>query len=405
MFELLKKEDLRKKVKSKRGRYGYLKEKILILAPWIYEQLECSKNRRITVKARDVAKELNLENKADTTIYAGLRFLLYFEGIDVGIRNNGNENLFEMKKLEGGEGFPQSIINTFDNLELDGWYIKRDNNDLKFKHSLKKEYNNENKVNIYILESEGDIYFDRRNFTEEQALQFVKFMSSKDMRAPDVVYNTPINIVLNDKYLDNRGYFDIEFDLDKIGREFRIVRSENCEDGGSEFIATSIYGKECSVYEYDVDGVIKGCSIFSIMRNFNSALMVEKVPERIEILKKIMPELKIPKKNNKNIALIEGKRLIICNSIGTFHLSLVDGTLHKIYGDWKEEVEKIEKKIIGRGTKYICVGPIYNGKENLIIFNGKRYDVDRTTGAIIAKMIMLLEEKYPDKLTESQVKF
>lgn len=389
MFEFIDKENIRKKAKLKRERYGYLKEKALKLVPWINEKLEEAKFRDITARAKDIAKELGLENKSDTTLYSGLRFLLFFEGIDVSIKNNGKENFFEMKKLEGtrGEGFPPSILNTFDNLELDGWYIKRDYNYLKIRHNIKKDYNKDTRTEIYILESEGDIYFDRRNFTEEQALEFVKYMSGKDVRAPDVIYNTPINIVLNEEYLANRRYFEIEFDLDKVGTEFRIVRG-----AGDEFTVTSIYGKECNVFEYDIDEVIKGCSIYSIMRNFNRATMIEKVPGRIDVLKKIIPEIRA---QGKNAVMIDGKKLIISNSTGTFHLSLLDGTLHKIY-DNRDNVRN--------RNKYICVGPIYNGKENLIIYNGVKYELDRTTGAILSKTLMLLEEKYPDRLTETQVK-
>jgi hypothetical protein len=360
----------------------------LKLVPWINEKLEEAKFREIKARARDVAKEIGLENKSDTTIYTGLRFVLFFEGIDVSITNDGRENFLVIKKLEGtrGEGFPPSIIKTFDNLELDGWYIKRENNYLNFRHSIRKEYNKELGSEIYTLESEGDINFDRRNFTEEQALEFVKFMSGKDFRAPDVIYNTPINIVLNDQYLESRRSYEIDFDIDKVGREFRIVRGV-----GDEFIITSIYGKECGAFEYEIDEVIKGCSIYSIMRNFNRATMAEKVPERIEVLKKIIPDIKI---QGKNSLLIEGKKVIISNSIGTFHLSLLDGTLHKIY----------DKGIVRNRNKYICVGPIYGGKENFVVFNGIKYELDRTTGTILAKMLMLLEEKYPDRSTEAQVK-
>lgn len=376
MLPLVEKEDISPRKKSKRERYGYLRAKTEKLVPWIYERLGDSSNYHgeINMRARDVAKDIGLENKSDAAIYAGLRFVLFFEGISVCIRNNGEENFLIMRRVDMRDGVSPSIIKTLDNMELDGWQIKRDNDYLTFKHSIRR-----GAKGIYILESEGNIYFDRRNLTEEQALDFVRYMSSKELRAPDVVYNTPINIILTDEYLNNRYRHDY-FDVNKVGKEFRITKS------GSEFLVTSIYGKECTIYQFEMDSLVKGCSVYSIMSNFDRALMIEKIPERVGILKKILPEIK-----TKYMVMIKGHKLVIVNSIGTFHLSLADGTLHKIYD---------EK---GDGNKYICVGPIYGDKENIIIYNGIKYEVDRVTGTILSKMMMLLEEKYPDDSTRRQV--
>ena len=121
--------------------------------------------------------------------------------------------------------------------------------------------------------------------------------------------------------------------------------------------------------------------------------MYEKTPERIEILKKILPELR-----TKNSAIIKNHDLIIINSSGTFMISLSDGTLHKIYG-FESILSEYDSKY---DSKYICVGPIGN-VENFIIFNGYRYKIDRVMGVILAKAVMLLEEKYPDERTLSQI--
>jgi len=383
---LIEKEDIRKKKKSKRKKYAYLKGKVLKLVPWIYSEIdridrEGNWRRAITMRTRDVAKDLGLENKSDAAIYSWLRFLLYYEGIGVHIKNNGKENFFTMRKLDGfgGEGFPQSMLKTFNNMDLDGWYIKRQRDFLTVKHSIRKEFNKDIGW-TYILESDGNIYFDRRNLTEEQAIEFAKYLSGKDYHAPDFVYLTPVNVVLTDEYLRNR-YRNDNFDADKVGREFRVVKS------GDDFIVTSIYGKESEIREFDVDSLIKGCNVYSILSAFTNIINVERVPERIEILKKILPGIK-----SKNVVVLQGKKLIITNSIGTFQISLIDGTLHKIYAPERKQ-----------GPKYICVGSVHNGTGGFIIHNGHKYGIDRVTDTILSKMNMLLEEKYPDEITRRQI--
>ena len=384
IIPLIDKEDIRKKARSKRGRYSYLKEKVEKLVPWLYEQIE-DKIRfgEITVRARDVAKEIGLEKKSDVALYSGLRFTLFFEGLSLGMTNDGNENFFKIRKVESQDGFPPSILKTLDNLELDGWRIKRNYDYMYFSHVLKEERNG-----TYILESDGNIFFDRRSLTEEQAFEFVKYMSSKDLRAPDFVYLTPINVVLTDRYLANCVRYT-DFDVNKIGREFRIIKSDE------GFIVTSIYGRECSIGEFEIDSLIKGCSLYGIMSCFDRVLLEEKIPERIGLLKKVIPEIE-KRLKTENTAMIDGKKLVIVNNIGIFHLSLADGTLHKVYNIDGENGEDIYK------YKYICVGPI-GGKQNSIIYNGTRYDIDRTMGVILSKMNMLLLEKYPDAQTRDQI--
>lgn len=384
IIPLIEKGDIRKKKRSKRERYGYLKEKVEKLVPWLYQQIEDKSSfGEITVRARDVAKEIGLENKSDVALYSGLRFTLFFEGLSLGMTNNGKENFFEIRKVESQDGFPPSILKSLDNLELDGWRIRRNCDYMHFSHTLKEEKNG-----TYILESDGNIFFDRRSLTEEQALEFVKYISGRDLRAPDFVYLTPINVVLTDRYLIN-CMRNTDFDVNKVGREFRIVKSD---DG---FTVTSIYGRECSIREFEMDELIKGCSLYGIMSCFDRVLLEEKIPERIDVLKKIIPEIE-KRLKTENTVMIDGKKLVIVNGIGIFHLSLVDGTLHKMYTIDGENGEDVCK------YKYICVGPI-GGKQNSIIYNGTRYDIDRTTGAILSKMNMLLLEKYPDTHTRDQI--
>lgn len=387
LIPLINKEDVRKKARSKRERYSYLKQKVENLVPWLYQQIDDkSKFGEITVRSRDVAKEIGLENKSDSALYSGLRFTLFFEGLTLGMVNNGKENLFKIRKVGSRDGFPPSILKTLDNLELDGWQIKRNYDYMYFNHSLREDMNG-----TYILESKGNIFFDRRSLTEEQALEFVKYMSSKDLRAPDFIYLTPINVVLTDRYLAN-CIRHCDFDVNKIGREFRIVKSDD-----SGFTVISIYGKECFIREFEMDSLIKGCSLYGIMSSFDKTLLEEKIPERVDILKKVLPDIE-KRLNTENTVMIDmgKKRLVIVNSIGIFHLSLADGTLQKIYSIDGENGEDIYK------YKYICVGPI-GGRQNSVIYNGARYDIDRTTGTILSKMNMLLQEKYPDARTRDQI--
>lgn len=386
MLQPVDTHEVLKRKKAKKERYGLIKERVRNLTSWIDEKAELSGwKREVNVRARDIAKELGLEDKSDIAIYSGLRFVLFFEGYSVAIKNVGRENYLIIKEIVrfGTECLPPSVVKTFDNMELDGWYIKRNSDSLGFKHTIRRYDDKEHKgENIYILESDGDIFFDRRNLTEDQATQFAKYMSSSGFSAPDFVYLTPLNVVLTDDFL-NTNYRYNNIDFNKIGREFRIVKSEG-ERGGREFTVTSIYGKECTIMEHELDVIIKGCSTYSMLNGFDKAMQIERVPQRIEILKIVIPSIK-----TRHSAMIGDNKLIIVNSIGTFHLSLIDGTLHKVYK--------------GDSRKYICVGPSGNAKNNYIIHNGAKHEIDRTTGTILAKAMMLLQEKYPDDTTIRQV--
>ena len=392
MIPLVDKEDM---IKSKRvfsklknNKYGHMKKKVLGLVSDFFEKMAEEASGEIVVGMKEIVGRLGLVDRSNMAVYAGLRYLLFFEGINVSIKNDGKEDSLIMKPIIGwGHGLPGSMLKTFENMELDGWYIRRGDFGIYFKHSIRKNTHKDCYGNdTYMLESDGNIYFDRRDLTEEQAISFAKYMSGKNVRAPDLVYLTPINLVIPEDYIQGlRGYMDI--DLDKIGREFRIVRSGD----GPEFIAVSIYGKECTIYEHDIDEMIKGCSIRRILYSFDQALMIEKAPERVDILKRILPEIK-----TKYTAVIKNYILIIVNSSGTFHISLTDGTLHKIYG----ETFDIDK---GKKSKYVCVGP-RGDAENFIVLNGVKYKIDRIMGAILSKTVMLLEEKYPDQRTISQIR-
>lgn len=378
MIPLVDKNDMIKSkrvlTKSKNVKYGYMKKNVQELASKIRDAIEHRAERDAYLKTREVAKEFGISDRSDATIYAGLRYLLFFEGFNVSTKFNGKEEILRVFPINGsGYGLSKSFIAAYDKMELDGWYLKRGYDRLTAKYSIRKnDHKDSNGKDTYTLESEGDITFDRRDLTEEQAIDFVKYMSSGAVQMPDVVSLTPINLVIPEK---NSIIFS---DFDKLGREFRIVGNGNV----AEFTVMSIYGKEGLAFEHDIDSMIKGCSINGLLRSFEHALLVEKVPERIKILKKLLPEIK-----TKYSAVIENRRLLITNSVGTFQLSLVDGTLHKV----SETV-----------YKYICVGQ-RGDAENSIVIDGKNYKIDRIMATIISKAVMLLKEKYPDARTISQI--
>lgn len=379
-IQLLDKDVVKPKEKSKSRKFSVLRKKIedKKLVSWIYDNISHDKNHKefIMVKAVDLAKELELTDKSNATIAVGLRYLLFFEGIDVHTTIMGGHDIIEFKKLGYRYGLPRLALQEYDKMNLDGWYIKRNNEKLICRHSLKEDLKND----FYILESEGNVFFDNRSLTDKQAIDFVKYLSSQSTQAPDIIYNTPINIVIPDNYYGWRySSRELEINLAGTGREFRITGISN-----GEFRVMSIYGKEFTIHEYDIDEIVKRCSISAVLNGLDRALMEEKIPGRIEILKKIIPGVK-----TNNTVIIEGKKLAIVNSVGTFHLSLADGTLHKIFE--------------GGVNRYICVGPIYGSSEDAIIQNGIKYEIDKTTGSILSKMVMLLKEKYPDELTRKQV--
>lgn len=69
-----------------------MKKQALELASKIYADIEKNGVNEINLMVTDVAQELGIVGKSNTTIYAGLRYLLFFEGIDVSIRNDGKRD-------------------------------------------------------------------------------------------------------------------------------------------------------------------------------------------------------------------------------------------------------------------------------------------------------------------------
>lgn len=386
---------LKKRMKTKKRRYEDIRKKVeeKKFVDLIYQKLgefEDNYYRNTKIKTRDVGIALGLERKSNSALYSGLRYVLFHEGISVRLEIDESEKdlrdlMFVFARVSN-EKLPKYILSKLDSRDLDGWKIRRNNDYLDFRCKIIKDISGSGS-GMYILESSGNIFFDRRLIREEQALTFIRHMCNEYNNLPDWIYNTPINIVLGDKFINNHEY---GIRAERIGRELRIVRNHS----NRIFGVKSIYGKECSVHEYDIDSLIKNCCVCGVMKSFDKAMQVEKLPERINILKSILGNIKI---RNKIMVMIDenNKRLVINNSNGVFWISLLDGTMHKVFGDRDGGGEK--------NKRYICVGPIHD-RGGFIIYNGVKYKVDVETGGIISKMVMLLEENYPDEYVYRQIR-
>lgn len=352
-MQIIGKEEMLKKHRQfpKKKLYEDFRENVKKLFPLINKCIENGSGMVIS----DIAKEFGLVNKSDAIVSSRLKYILFFEGVSVRKKYKDGHDCVFFSKMHHSGGLSKTLLDKFDNMDLDGWYIKRDF-DLNFRHILKKEIES----NMFLLESEGDISFDRRSMTESQAIEFVKYISSVGVEATGVMYNTPINIHLPENWHRSR------INLDKIGRELRIVKNENGDD--RTFTVISIYGKEWTVHEYEVDELIKFGSVYGVINGADRLIELERLPETIAILKDVISKVVEKKKIGEIkgiVTLDENKRiLIVNNSIGTFHISLMDASLHKInYGSNGREIKT-----------YICVGPT-NRYDGFIIRNGMRYEV------------------------------
>jgi hypothetical protein len=258
----------------------------------------------------------------------------------------------------------------------------------------------------WMLESEGEITFDKRTLTRSQVKDFIRYLLSIEpsnhlhdeyighlnywdwCSAPDIIKNTPINLSIDDRKFDNKL-----LDLIKIvGKEIRInyrniQKTDNKKN--KEFVATSIYGKECTIFEHDIDILLRNGFFYKIFQRFDEELAIERSSERIALLKVILPEFKL---RNPIILDENDKKLLISNKDGEFQISMIDAVLTK----------KVGKEYI-----YICVGS--NSEDMIerpfIIYKGFKYEIDFIMDEILSKMIMLIEEKYPDDTTERQIKY
>ena len=309
-------------------------------------------------------------------------------------------NEYITKKIDSGEigEWGMDIKNKYSNYAFKLVKLEKEN-----KEVIKE---NKEKDEQWILESEGEITFDKRTMNRSHVKDFIRYILSIEIPdplqdkylnhlnrwdwcgPPDIIKNTPINLLIE----ENKKFDHKMLDLLKIvGNEIRInYRNNRGADNTiiKEFIATSIYGKECVVFEHDIDMLLRNGYFYKIFQRFDENLALERSLERIALLKDILPGFK----SRYPIILNENnKTLIIINKDGEFHISMVDAVL---------------TKIVGNDDIYICVGPLDNiNISPCIILNGIRYEIDFITDEILSKMIMLIEEKYPDITTEKQIKY
>ncbi len=272
----------------------------------------------------------------------------------------------------------------------------------QLKLSGNKERNNE-KTEQWILESKGDITFDKRTMNRSQVKDFIRYILSIELPdpltghlkrwdwygPPDIIKNTPINLLIDENKKLNRKISDI---LRIVGNEIRIsYRNIQGNDNkiNKEFVATSIYGKECTIFEHDVDALLRDGFFNKILQRFDEELVLERSYERIALIKEILPMFK----SKYPIILDENnKTLTISNKDGEFHISMIDASLSKVVRN--EDI-------------YICVGSISDNMNvrPSIIINGIIYEIDFIMDEILSKTIMLIGENYPDDTTERQIKY
>lgn len=393
-----------------------------VLMPYIRNCIDTGKGMSL----KEAYDEFGFSKKYGdpTTIYTYLRYTLFFDDIKVSKEIlDGQDYLF----FQAGRGnkISKAVISMLERFDLDNWYIKHNRRGvLGAKFSLMR-YG----YGTYLLKSDGDIYFDERLVTEEQAVDLVKYLSSGGgvVRMPDIVRNTPINICLP----HNMTFSGIDFD--DVGREFRIGPSTSCEviragrvhgddiyihldmddEHGTGFDLTTIYGKSWPVTEHDIDRLLLDGSANSILSNYRFITEIERLPETIAIIKKIILDMGIEKLKGF-VSIDENNRLIIVNNRwGTFHLSLLDGSLYKILikdNDSSGNVDNVDNVVnVGnagskRMKRYICVNP-REPVGGLLIDKGVQKEVSVVVNRVLSKLIMLLSDRYPDEITRRQIEY
>lgn len=333
---------------------------------------------------RDVFKEYDFGKKySEETVEIYLRYVLHFDDIRVTRELHNNQDYLFFNR--GRSIAPKALLGMLDKFDLDGWYFTTNSNGLLSKHMLQRcEYD------TYILKGQGDIYFDERLVTDEQAVKLVTYLSGGEgrIRMPDVVRNTPINICIPDNVRVSG------LDVNEIGREFRITAGGS--DGnanGSTFNLTTIYGKEWSVTEHDLDRIVFDNYIGSALSGWKLALEIARLPETIAIIKRILLSKNYVGKIKGTFVIDEKSKLIVVsNRWGTFHLSLIDGNLHRVIT--KDGVHE---------KRYICVNPRECVEGDVISISGVDKQISVAVDRVLSKLDMLLQDKYPDEVTRRQI--
>lgn len=109
--------------KTKGEKYGKYAVAISKSVPWIKEEIEKSKDSVIRIKNSDIRKEMGGEfiKKNDTSIYWGLKYVLFQEGIvvETGTHANGNKLLL-MRLANDNDRLPLSLSKYLEKEEDNG---------------------------------------------------------------------------------------------------------------------------------------------------------------------------------------------------------------------------------------------------------------------------------------------
>ncbi len=111
LFELEDMKTGRSGKKESGERYSKYSDALSPHIKWLKEQIAVSKDGHVRIKTGDIAKEINMSNKASSTIYWGTMYALFKEGIKVegrGTTNDGDEALI-MRFKKDGDTLPPSL--------------------------------------------------------------------------------------------------------------------------------------------------------------------------------------------------------------------------------------------------------------------------------------------------------
>ena len=93
-------------------KYSIYEKNISKLIPWIIEQVNKSPDKILRLRIIDIKKEMGpeLEDKNDTDMYWGLKFVLYKHGINVELGSTKNdEKILKMKIIRDSGYIPKEI--------------------------------------------------------------------------------------------------------------------------------------------------------------------------------------------------------------------------------------------------------------------------------------------------------
>lgn len=392
------------KVKEKHRLMQKIRKDFDVLMPYIKKCIETGQGFAVS----SVYREFGFDNKFDNpfTIIQYLRNILYFDDIRVKQQLYGTEDHLFFSQGRKGDKCTKMLQNWLGKYDLDDWYIKTGTTgQTPAKHTLSK-HGVRGGQQTFLLKSDGVVTFDERTMDEGQAIEFAQYLSSGggQMRMPLVVRNTPINIDLREGFEPGWRLKNVNFK--EIGLEFRITVSDgpnrllvgrahgeniftDADEESYGFVLMSIFGKEWPVTESDIDNLLLRGDISSILAASTIAEQIERIPDTIKLVKKVIAGFGVNKMKGA-VTIDENKRiLIVTNRLGIFHISLLDGTLFKI-------------NMLANKPRYICVDP-RDTNPGSVIDGSVNKEINMFVSRIMGKLLMLLNDQYPDDVTRRQV--